>query len=262
MSELTETKRLLHIVAQLRNPESGCPWDLQQTHTSLAPYVLEEAYELVEAIETGDQDHTLEELGDVLLQVALHSRIAEEHRAFDFDAVAARLADKLVRRHPHVFAEVRYADAAEQAAGWEAIKAQEQSTRPVPAGLLGKVPANLPGLTQALKLQKKAATVGFDWPSAQGVLDKLHEELQEVEQAEHQGDMDELENELGDLLFTVVNLARHLGVEPERALRAANRKFRRRFQAMEAACTREGRDLSQLDSAALEALWQSAKSSG
>jgi len=261
-------ERLLAVMARLRDPQEGCPWDREQTFATIAPYTIEEAYEVADAIERGDPARICDELGDLLFQVVFHARIGEEQGAFDFADVAAAIHDKLVRRHPHVFAGARFASAAEQSASWEQHKARERAERgsgdedsgDEDRGVLADIPRALPALTRAAKLGKRAATVGFDWGGAEGVRDKVHEELGEVQAAIADGEAPErIAEELGDLLFTVVNWSRHLGVDPERALREANGKFERRFRAMEALAARAGLDLRSLDAAQWDELWQGAK---
>ncbi|MDH3195282.1 MAG: nucleoside triphosphate pyrophosphohydrolase [Hyphomicrobiales bacterium] len=263
--------RLLDIMAALRTPVTGCPWDLEQSFATIAPYTIEEAYEVADAIERGDLDDLKDELGDLLLQVVFHARMAEEANAFDFNDVAAAISDKMVRRHPHVFGDSR-ADAPEAVkAQWEAIKAEESRDRAenrmskgLSAGdepLLDSVPIALPALLGAFKLQRKAARVGFDWPETDAVLAKIREELGEVE-AELAGlpaNHDRLEDEIGDLLFSVANLARHLKIEPEAALRRTNAKFRRRFGYIEERLRASGQSLDAASLDEMEALWQAAK---
>jgi len=239
---------LLAIMDRLRDPQRGCPWDRQQTHASLVPYLLEEAYETAETIEQQDWDHLPDELGDLLFQIVFHARLGKEAGRFDFDTVVSRICDKLVRRHPHVFADTRFGSIAEQTADWEARK---QAEREAKAG--GRtVSTALPALTRAEKLQRRAARVGFDWPEARGVLDKIREEVDEVA-AEMAHDASG-----GDLLFSVVNLARHLGVDAESALREANRKFERRFAAMETALEDRG-GIAAADPGAMDAAWEAVK---
>ncbi|SMF68632.1 ATP diphosphatase [Tistlia consotensis] len=256
--------RLLAVMARLRDPERGCPWDVAQDFSTIAPYTIEEAYEVADAIERGDLPGLRDELGDLLLQVVFHARMAEEARAFDFDAVAGAIVDKMVRRHPHVFADAAFADLGEQKAArlnadWEARKAAERAERGETGALAG-VARGLPALLRAVKLQKRAARVGFDWPEEAPVLAKIDEELAELrheiaEQAGHE----RLQDELGDLLFAVVNLARHLKVDPEAALRHTNAKFERRFGKVEQSLAAEGKSLvdSSLDD--MEEAWQKAK---
>ena len=258
--------RLLAVMRRLRDPERGCPWDVEQTFASIAPYTIEEAYEVADAIRREDWAALEGELGDLLLQVVYHARMAEEAGLFDFAAVARGIADKMVARHPHVFGEERVADAAAMHAVWEERKAGEREAKAEAAesggdaSALADVPSALPALTRALKLQKRAARVGFDWGAAAPVLAKLREELDELEAALAAGEPAPMaEGELGDVLFTAVNLARHLGLDPEAGLRATNAKFERRFRGMEAGAARRGRTLAGLGPDELEALWAGAK---
>jgi len=256
--------RLLAIMARLRDPDGGCPWDLEQDFRSIAPYTIEEAYEVAEAIEQDDRDALRDELGDLLLQVVYHARMAEEDGDFDFEAVARGIADKMVRRHPHVFGAEEVASAAAQTQAWEDHKAAERAARAAARGerpsVLDGVSAALPGLTRAVKLQRRAARVGFDWPEPRQVLDKIEEEIGELRQELDAGAPPErVEDELGDLLFALANLARHLEVDPEAALRRCNAKFERRFRKVEARFAAEGRDLDTVGLEAMEDAWQAAK---
>jgi ATP diphosphatase len=246
---------LLAIVARLRDPVRGCPWDVKQTFASIAPYTLEEAYEVADAIERGDLDGLCEELGDLLLQIALHARMAEEQGAFAFADVARGIAAKLIRRHPHVFGDERLADAAAQSRRWEELKDAERSARRTAAGVLDDVPLALPALARASKLGKRAARIGFDWPDAQGARDKVAEELAELDVARAAGAHAPIEHELGDLLLAITSLARHLDVDPEAALRAANGRFVARFRHVEQRARVSGAS----DVATLESYWQEAK---
>jgi nucleoside triphosphate diphosphatase len=241
--------RLLGIMRQLRDPETGCPWDVEQTFASIAPYTIEEAYEVAEACTSGDLDALKDELGDLLLQVVFHARIAEEQGAFTFEDVAAAIADKMVRRHPHVFGD---ADRGSGHAQWESIKAAER-TKHEDASALAGVAVALPALMRAEKLQKRAARTGFDWPDADGARAKILEELDEVAAAASPAEQEE---EVGDLLFSVVNYARKFGIDPEVALRGANAKFEHRFRSMESEAGVNFVNLSLPDK---EALWQVAK---
>ncbi|MFI4934759.1 MAG: nucleoside triphosphate pyrophosphohydrolase [Caulobacterales bacterium] len=252
---------LIEIMARLRSPDGGCPWDLEQTFATIAPYTIEEAYEVADAIERGDLGELKDELGDLLLQVVFHARIAEELGAFDFDAVAAAINDKMVRRHPHVFGDVVHRDVAEQTVAWETIKAGERAARraSAPTSLLDDVPSALPALTRAVKLSKRAARVGFVWPSAKEVLAKLHEEIGELEAEIAAGETDKAREELGDVLFVCANLARELDVDPESALRGANAKFVRRFKYIEAKLAERGSSPEASDLAEMDALWDQAK---
>ncbi len=250
--------RLLEVMARLRDPDGGCPWDVAQTFATIAPYTVEEAYEVADAIERGDLSDLREELGDLLLQVVFHARMAEEGGVFDFGQVAQAITDKLVRRHPHVFGEAGQRSSDEQTAAWEVIKAQERAGK-AKTGVLDDVPVGLPALTRAVKLTRRAARVGFDWPSTREVLDKLREETAELEVEIEAGDRAKAREELGDLLFVVANLARKLEVEPEDALRAANAKFIRRFGFIEAKLGEDGRTPDQSDLAEMDGLWEAAK---
>ena len=246
-------------MARLRGP-GGCPWDAEQTFATIAPYTIEEAYEVADAIARGDMADLKEELGDLLLQVVFHSRMAQESGGFDFDAVAHGVADKMIRRHPHVFADASFDSVAAQTDAWEAQKAAERAAKgPHRAGVLDDVPVGLPGLTRAVKLTKRAARVGFDWPEVAQVFDKLREETAELEAELPAADPALLTEELGDLLFVVGNLARKLGVDPERAIRLANAKFTRRFAHIETALAADGRTPADSDLAEMDALWNAAK---
>ncbi len=262
--EATEAlSELIAVVAQLRNPEGGCPWDLEQTHASLAPYVLEEAHEVADAIRHGDDTHLAEELGDLLLQVVLHAQIASEEGRFDLANVAAGISEKLIRRHPHVFAGAEAADSAAVKANWEAIKAAEQavgqdgqaSSSPLSDRLAGKVRGQ-PALAGAMTISKKAAAAGFEWDDMAGVWEKVHEELNELKEAVASGDKAHAQEELGDVLFTLVNVARWCGIDPETGLAGTNRRFLDRFSRVEAAL---GGDLQGRSIRELESLWQQAK---
>lgn len=255
----TPVDRLNAIMARLRAPVGGCPWDVEQTFETIAPYTLEEAYEVADAIERGDMDDLKSELGDLLFQVVFHARMAEEQGLFVFDDVANAIADKLERRHPHVFGdEVAKADGVAQKARWEDIKAAERAAK-AQHGVLDDVPVGLPALARAAKLTKRAARVGFDWPSTDEVFDKLHEEVAELRAEIAAGDLDKARGEVGDLLFVVANLARKLGVEPEDALRGSNAKFVRRFGFIEAELAKAGRTPEQSDLAEMDGLWDAAK---
>lgn len=257
--------RLLDIMARLRDPETGCPWDVEQTFATIAPYTIEEAYEVADAIEEGDVAGLREELGDLLLQVVFHARMAEEDGQFDFDAVAGAIADKMVRRHPHVFGDTSFDNETAQRANWEAHKSAERAERAESAGkqasVLDGVPSAMPALMRCEKLGKRAARVGFEWPDVTGALDKLDEELVELKAETGKDDRDDarLTDEVGDVLFSVVNVARHLGVDPEAALRHANAKFERRFHAVEASYARDGQDIAAADLEDMETRWQAAK---
>lgn len=261
MKPSRDITRLIEIMAALRTPGSGCPWDLEQTFETIAPYTLEEAYEVADAIARGDLDHLRDELGDLLLQVVFHARMAEEQGRFDFGDVVESITRKLIRRHPHVFAD-EHGRTAEAVKGlWERIKAEEKAERgqAPPAGALDGVPVALPALTRALKLQNKAGQVGFDWNDPRAVLAKIREEADEIEAALDGGDNAETAAEVGDLLFAVVNLARHLHADPEGILRATNVKFERRFAAIERALAARGKTPMDATLAEMDALWDEAK---
>jgi tetrapyrrole methylase family protein/MazG family protein/ATP diphosphatase len=251
--------RLLAIMAALRDPQTGCPWDLQQTFATIAPYTIEEAYEVVDAIDRGDLADLKDELGDLLLQVVFHARIAEERGDFRFDDVADAICDKMVRRHPHVFADAMVASLDDQSQAWEDIKSQERADKGRSSSILDDVPVTLPALTRAVKLSKRAARVGFVWSNTQDVLEKLIEEVDELRVEIKTADREKIFEELGDLLFVCANLARDLDIDPEAALRAANAKFIRRFQFIEAALAHEGRAPGQSNLEEMEAIWQAAK---
>ena len=260
----TAMDRLLAIMAKLRDPEGGCPWDLEQSFATIAPYTIEEAYEVAEAIQQQDHAALKEELGDLLLQVVFHARMAEEDGLFDFESVAEGISDKMVRRHPHVFGDTTVNDAAAQTRAWEDHKAAERAAKAREdeiASVLDGVPLPLPALTRAEKLQKRAARVRFDWPGAVQVFEKIDEELAEIKQvlAEEPDNRGKLEEELGDLLFTVANLARHLKVDPEHALRGCNAKFERRFRRIERDYAERGENPAEASLEALEDAWQAAK---
>jgi tetrapyrrole methylase family protein/MazG family protein/ATP diphosphatase len=253
--------RLIQIMARLRDPDGGCPWDLEQTFATVAPYTIEEAYEVADAIERNDMAELKDELGDLLLQVVFHARMAEEAGAFDFADVAAAICDKMIRRHPHVFGEEQVEGVADQTVRWEEIKAAERAGKEqaaAPSALDG-VPLGMPALTRAAKLTRRAARVGFDWPSCAEVLAKLREELAELEAEIDAGDAPKAREELGDLLFVCANLARKLDVEPEAALRGANAKFVRRFRHIEARLAEQGRTPEASDLPEMDGLWNEAK---
>jgi ATP diphosphatase len=263
VAEQSGIERLLWVMARLRDPDGGCPWDLEQEFASIAPYTIEEAYEVADAIERQDFDDLEGELGDLLLQVVYHAQMAKEAGRFDFETVAARIAEKMIRRHPHVFGQAQVGSAAAQSLAWEEAKAAEREQKEAAGGdpsILADLPLGLPALTRAAKLQRRAARVGFDWPKVDLVLDKLEEELGEVRAELATGARPErLADEVGDLLFAAVNLARHLDVEGESALRRANQKFERRFRAIETALRAAGRDLEDASLDEMEELWQRAK---
>lgn len=258
---MDHTRHLLEIMARLRDPVHGCPWDLQQDFATLVPYTLEEAYEVADAIERGDLHDLKCELGDLLLQVVFHSRLAQERGLFGFEDVAAAIADKLVRRHPHVFADQEYGSDEERLHFWENSKRDEHKdkTGAHPESMLDGVAAALPALMRAQKLQKRAARVGFDWPDADGVYAKVEEELAELRAARISGSPEHVAEEIGDLLFVLVNLARHLKVDAESALQGASRKFARRFRHIEEALAQQGRTLDEATLGEMDALWDEAK---
>ena len=255
--------RLLDIMARLRDPDSGCPWDVQQTYATIAPYTIEEAYEVADAIASGDRAALREELGDLLLQVVFHARIAEEEGEFDFDAVARAIANKMERRHPHVFGAADITDDAAQHIIWEELKAAERASKAAREGrqasVLDGIPSALPALMRAEKLGKRAARVGFEWPDVDGALAKLDEEVAELKAEVANGDVKRLRDEVGDVLFSVVNVARHLKIDPEAALRDANAKFERRFHAVEAGLAAQDKDFSAASLDEMEAHWRRAK---
>jgi ATP diphosphatase len=293
MAPSKDISRLIEIMAALRTPGSGCPWDLAQTFATIAPYTIEEAYEVADAIERGDLAHLKDEIGDLLLQVVYHARMAEEAGAFDFGDVVEAITAKMIRRHPHVFGDEDARDAGAVKGFWERIKAEEKAEKteradrrpiapphpnPLPASqgegtesLLADVPVALPALTRAVKLQDKAARVGFDWPSLAPVFEKLKEELAELEEIALPADpragasatsseaRGKIEEEFGDVLFVIANVARHLRIDPEAALRAANQKFVRRFRHIEARLAEAGRAPRESSLAEMDALWDEAK---
>jgi len=257
MTDTSQLQRLLAIMARLRDPKSGCPWDVAQSFKTIAPYTIEEAYEVAEAAEAGDVTALKEELGDLLLQVVFHSRMAEEAGRFAFEDVARAINDKMVSRHPHVFAEAEIADAAAQTVAWEELKAGERAAKGAASALDGVGPG-LPALTRAAKLQRRAARVGFDWPAVEPVFEKIAEEIAELRKAMDES-ADRIEDELGDLLFAVVNLARKLEHDPEQALRRACRKFERRFRRVEILLGEDGKAPGSASLDEMEAKWQWAK---
>jgi len=264
MSDSDATQRamtaLLELMARLRDPRRGCPWDQKQTFASIAPYTIEEAYEVADAIERGDPDKIRDELGDLLFQVVFHAQMAQERGWFDFAQVAEGIHEKLVRRHPHVFGEANVSGEAELSRMWEEQKARERAEAgAAEVSALADIPLGLPALARAAKLGRRAGRVGFDWPDAPGVRDKVLEELQEVDTAVAAADEGAVLEEMGDLLFALANWSRHLKVDAEEALRGANSKFERRFRAMEAVARARGVALSELGPGQWEALWQEAK---
>ncbi|MEP3631204.1 MAG: nucleoside triphosphate pyrophosphohydrolase [Hyphomicrobiales bacterium] len=264
-----DIERLLEVMARLRDPVAGCSWDQKQTFESIAPYTIEEAYEVKDAIDRDDMPDLCDELGDLLLQVVYHAEIAKEQGAFDFGDVVEAINRKMIRRHPHVFGTEEQKKSGIQAGEWERIKAVERAekaalkpaqTKAEEALLLDSVPATLPALSHAMKLQKRASTVGFDWNDIGLVFDKLREEFQEFEVEQASGDQDKMQDELGDILFVAVNLARHLKIDPEAALAGTNRKFIKRFNHIERQLRAENRTLTEADLNELERYWVEAKS--
>jgi ATP diphosphatase len=252
-------ERLLEIMRRLRDPDTGCPWDIEQTFDTIAPYTIEEAYEVADAIERQDWAELEGELGDLLLQSVYHTAIGEELGHFSFQSVVRNISDKMVARHPHVFGdESREKSAEQQTADWESIKAAERAGK-AQGGALDGVAVGLPALLRAYKLQKRAARVGFDWPSTDQVIDKIQEEAAELVEARDTLTHADMTEEYGDLMFVMANLGRHLGIEPEAALRAANAKFTRRFEAVEAALTKMGKTPQQSDLAEMDAIWDQVK---
>jgi ATP diphosphatase len=251
--------RLLSIMATLRNPDGGCPWDLEQSFATIAPHTLEEAYEVVEAIEANDKAALKDELGDLLFQVVFYAQMAKEEGSFDFDQIAEAICDKMERRHPHVFGTAKRVDAENHITLWEEQKAAERAEKAA-TGALDGVSVALPALSRAVKLQKRASRVGFDWPGAEQVFDKLSEEIGELrdELVEHPN-QDRIAEEMGDILFVCANLARKLGVDPETALRGCNQKFERRFRHIETNLAAQGRRPEQASLGEMEALWVEAK---
>lgn len=256
---MTSIDELLAVMARLRDPQSGCPWDREQTFATIAPYTIEEAYEVADAIERGDMPDLKDELGDLLFQVVFHARMAEEQGQFAFADVVAAIVHKMHRRHPHVFGDARIDTAAEQTAAWETQKARERADKSGHESLLDGITRTLPALARAEKLQKRAARVGFDWPDVHGALAKIEEELQEVRAEIASGDSHALHGEIGDLLFACVNLARYAAVDAESALRATNAKFERRFRFVEQALARGGKRPQDAGLSELDALWEKAK---
>ncbi|MEO8321288.1 MAG: nucleoside triphosphate pyrophosphohydrolase [Bradyrhizobium sp.] len=268
MTSSRDISRLLEIMAALRTPGTGCPWDLEQDFATIAPYTIEEAYEVVDAVDRGDLDDLKDELGDLLLQVVFHARMAEEQNAFAFGDVVEAISQKMIRRHPHVFADANgQLTPSHVEEAWDRIKAEEKAERaarrphqpPEHKSLLSGVKAGQPALTRAMALQRKASSVGFDWNDPRAVLSKIREEADEIEAALDSGNAEELAAETGDLMFALVNLARHVGADPEAALRGTNAKFERRFAYIERALAAKGRSLEGASLAEMDALWNEAK---
>ena len=263
---MTSLEKLLNIMKRLRDPQNGCPWDREQTFATIAPYTIEEAYEVSDAIQRDNMPELCEELGDLLFQVVFHAQMASEKGCFDFEAVSKGIVEKMLRRHPHVFGDEQIADAEAQTQAWEQHKAAErqrkQQNNSNAPSLLDDVPVSLPGLTRAVKLQKRAARVGFDWHSITPIFDKIREELDEVKQEIDKNASHELvEDEIGDLFFAVSNLARHLGVDPESAIRRSNRKFEQRFKSIEQLASVENKNLAEMTLDEMEVLYQHVKRS-
>ena len=250
---------LVRIMMQLRDPETGCPWDIKQTLHSIIPHTIEETYEVADAIYHGDPEHIKEELGDLLFQVVFYAQIAQESGWFEFSDVAAVMCEKLIRRHPHVFTDQSHLSPEQVEAQWDAIKLAEKAGLPVPTSILAGIPTGMTPLMQAHKIQKTVAQVGFDWPDIPPVVDKIKEELVEVEEAMASGDQAHVEEEIGDLLFAVVNLARHAGVKSETALMAANQKFTQRFMQVEVLANEHNQVMQDLSLDELEQFWSQVK---
>lgn len=260
MSIPSTIDRLLNIMAALRTPETGCPWDLEQSFATIAPYTIEEAYEVADAIAQGNLGSLKEELGDLLFQVVFHARMAEEQGAFDFNEVVQGLSDKMEARHPHVFGTQAIETAEQQTQNWEVMKAKERAAKLAnDPSLLADIPSALPALMRAEKLTKRAARVGFDWPSLNEVFEKLTEEIGETQEAIAEGDQAHIEEEIGDVLFVIANLARKAKVDPEVALRSANAKFERRFRWIEEALQRDGKSPETSSLEEMDGLWNLAK---
>ena len=252
--------RILWVMEQLRHPDTGCPWDKQQTFETIIPYTIEEAYEVADAILNGDLDNVKDELGDLLFQVVFYARLGEEQQAFNFDQIADQVAEKLIRRHPHVFADADFKTEAELNANWDAVKQQERENKNVAmdSSILANIPAGMAPMKKAVKLQKRCAKVGFDWPDKQQVSAKIEEEIAEVLEAAADNDKSAMQEEVGDLLFAALNLARHCDVDPDLALMQANKKFEARFRKVEQlAAQQQGLEHMSLD--AMESLWQAVK---
>ncbi len=270
MEASKDISRLIEIMAALRTPVTGCPWDLEQNFASIKPYTIEEAYEVADAIERNDMDDLCEELGDLLLQVVFHARMAEEAGDFAFGDVVEAVTRKMIRRHPHVFARSDADTPGAVKIQWDEIKQEEKReraerrlsrgiTEDFKAGFLGSVHRSQPALTEALKLQERAAKVGFDWSEAEPILDKIEEEVRELREALQAGHPEKVSDELGDLIFAVVNIGRHVGTDPENALRGTNTKFRRRFNHIETELEKSGESLEAASLERMEDLWQAAK---
>lgn len=257
---MADIDKLLEIMIRLRDPVGGCPWDVRQDFSGVAPYTIEEAYEVADAIASDNMEALCGELGDLLFQVVFHAQIAAERRAFDFADVTEAICEKMIRRHPHVFGSVEERAAGAPSGAWERIKKTERQAQPVEGkSVLDDVARALPALKRAEKLGKRAAAVGFDWPNIDGAREKLHEELSELAEAVLTSDQDAVDEELGDVLFSLVNIARHLHVDPEDALRRANGKFERRFRSVESLSARNGHSVEDADLETMESYWQASK---
>ncbi len=255
---------LLSIMRRLRDPAQGCPWDIEQDFASIAPYTIEEAYEVAEAIEADDMAQLKDELGDLLFQVVFHAQMAQEKSAFGFDDVVGSICDKMTRRHPHVFGKADYRDARQQTLAWETQKAEERKQKNRTASILDGVTPALPALTRAVKLQNRAARVGFDWPDTSQVIDKLNEEMAElsrelVTSGQDKNNIDRIAEEFGDMMFVYANLARHLNIDPETALRSANHKFEKRFKAVENMAARQNKSLEDMSLDDMDRMWDEIK---
>ncbi|GMQ96361.1 MAG: nucleoside triphosphate pyrophosphohydrolase [Gammaproteobacteria bacterium] len=258
-----DIKPLLQIMASLRDPDSGCPWDIKQDFSTIAPYTIEEAYEVADAIQRDNMEELRDELGDLLLQVVFHARMAEEAGHFSFGDVVDAICDKMTRRHPHVFGDETIADSDAQTHAWEEHKARERSQKNLHGetrSILDDIARGLPPLKRAGKLQRRAARVGFDWPDSKGVVEKLEEEIYELKEVvQNAQNKQRIQDELGDLLFTCVNLARHTGIDPETALAGANSRFEQRFKQIEQALTQKGKDLQEVSLDEMDTLWDEIK---
>ncbi|MDG1815862.1 MAG: nucleoside triphosphate pyrophosphohydrolase [Glaciecola sp.] len=259
LSQSAPVAALVKIMQQLRDPQNGCPWDIEQTMQSIIPHTIEETYEVADAIYAGDPDHIKEELGDLLFQVVFYAQLGQEQSWFSFDDVAQGMCEKLIRRHPHVFTDQSGLTSAQVEAQWDAIKQAEKAGLPIPTSILANIPTGMTPLMQAHKIQKSCAKVGFDWSDIPPVVAKVQEELAEVQAAIASGDQAHVQEEIGDLLFAVVNLARHAGVKSEVALQQANRKFTSRFMQVEALVAADQHDMQSLELDSLEAYWQQVK---
>jgi ATP diphosphatase len=256
---MSDIDSLLQLMRRLRDPRSGCPWDLEQNFDTIVPYTIEEAYEVADAVQRRRYDELKDELGDLLFQVVFHAQMASEAGLFDFEDVVRTIVDKMTRRHPHVFGDAKVADAEEQTRAWEALKARERAEKDQQGSVLDQVPLALPALSRAAKLQKRAARQGFDWPQTAPVVNKIREELEELQAELDSGDRERQEEELGDLLFSCVNLARHLELDPEHTLRRANEKFARRYRALEAYFQSRNQTPNAATPEQLEAAWSEIK---